>query len=274
MKKIFDCHIHCSDRSDDILIPYAKMSGVKYNLAELLSLMDKNDIFGGLLLSPPLSNGKPLPNPEVISLCNKSKGKLFPVLTVEPTKSSVRAATDLAKKNSGYVRAFKILLGYYDVYPDDEVFSKLYDRAEESGLPVMFHTGDTATPDGSLKHSHPLNIDALANVRPELKIVVCHFGNPWLHDTAELLYKHQNVYADISGMFAGGSKYSEKYLRFLSRSLSEAIYFVGSAEKILFGSDYPVENFADALRLAKSLDVDSDQIDKILAENARQIFSL
>ena len=67
----------------------------------------------------------------------------------------------------------------------------------------MFHTGDTATSTGSLKHAHPLTLDAVANLRPELKIVICHFGNPWISDVAELIYKHPNVYADISGLVAG-----------------------------------------------------------------------
>jgi uncharacterized protein len=166
------------------------------------------------------------------------------------------------------------LLGYYRIYPNDGIFSPLYDFAERQNIPVMFHTGDTATSNGSLEHSHPRNIDPLANSRPDLKIVLCHFGNPWIPDAAELLYKHPNVYADISGLFSTGTKYSEKYTKFLSKTLSEAIYFIGNADKVLFGSDYPIENIAEAIELAESLELEKSDVDNILGANAARLFSL
>ncbi len=271
--KIFDCHIHCSERSDDVLRSFAARKGFRYDLTELLSMMNDNNVEGGLLLSPPLRNGGIVPNSGTIKLCQKSGGKLFPVLTVEPYKPSVDAVVDLARKYEEYAKAFKILLGYYPIYPNDEIFSQLYDFAETQNIPVMFHTGDTATSNGSLQHSHPRNIDPLANSRPNLKIVLCHFGNPWLLDAAELLYKHPNVYADISGLFSTGAKYSQKYIKFLSKTLSEAIYFIGTADKVLFGSDYPVENIAEAIEFAESLELEKSDIDNILGTNAARLFS-
>jgi uncharacterized protein len=275
LKKIFDCHVHLSEDPRDLLRAFAKINGFVYDLDELLSLMEENDVVTGLLLSPPLDNGFPLPNENILSLCHRSKDKLLPVLTLqEPTENSVEECLRLARKYKGEIRAFKILLGYQPIYPDAEIFSKLYDYAEENVLAVMFHTGDTATSSGSLKHSHPLNLDALANHHPELRIVICHFGNPWIFDTAELIYKHPNVYADISGLFVGSSGYSRKYLRSLTQRLSEAIYFVGSSEKVIFGTDYPIETFADAIDLTRSLDVSKEEVDKILGENAKKLFSL
>ena len=109
----------------------------------------------------------------------------------------------LARAQRGVVRGFKIWLGYRRVFARDEVFDPLYDYAEEHRLPVLFHTGDTASSAGSLVHAHPLTLDEVANEREGLKMVVCHMGNPWIADTAELLYKHSNVFADISGLVVG-----------------------------------------------------------------------
>jgi uncharacterized protein len=271
--KIFDCHIHCSERGDDVLLFYARKRGLEYNLNELLSKMQTNEISAGLLLSPPLQTGGIVSNEQIVELCQRSQGKLFPVITLEPSHDSVAGAIELAQKNKAYAKAFKILLGYYPVYPDATVFSPLFDYAEGAQMPVLFHTGDTATSSGSLKHSHPMTIDPLANSRPNLKIVLCHFGNPWLQDAAELLYKHPNVYADISGLFVAGARYSERYLKFLSKSLSEAIYYIGSVDKVIFGSDYPIEDQSDALLLARSLSLEKEEIDKILGLNAAQLFS-
>jgi predicted TIM-barrel fold metal-dependent hydrolase len=180
----------------------------------------------------------------------------------------------LAKSNLGLVKGFKIMLGYSRVYADDRVFAPLYDFAESCDLPVMYHTGDTADPSGSLVHAHPLTLDALANERSGLKIIACHFGNPWIDDVGELIYKHDNVYADISGMIAGESKYLEQYMVWLADRVSRAIHFAGGADKVAFGTDYPITTHYLALSLVERLEIDSADKRRILSENARKVFRI
>ena len=274
MRSLIDAHIHLSGRKDDALIPYARRNGLAYNLRELLQLMKEYGVAQGLLLSPPLVSGTPLPNEEVISLCRKSNGVLSPVLTVSPTSKRVDAAVSMARSNRSMVKGFKVLLGYVRFFADNKLFDMLYDYAEEEGLPVMFHTGDTAESRGSLVHSHPLTLDALSNARPELKVVACHFGNPWIEDVGELIYKHPNVYADISGLAVGGGEYSERYTEWLTRKLSDAIYFAGGADKVLFGTDYPITSHKAALGIVAKLEVSNEDREKILWRNAKKVFSL
>lgn len=207
-----------------------------------------------------------------MALCARGGDKLFPVLTVEPDDASVREAVSTAKERAGYVKAFKVRLGYRRVFADSRVFEPLYDAAVELGLPVLFHTGDTATPDGSLEHAHPLTLDRVANARRELTIVICHFGNPWIADTAELIYKHENVFTDISGLIAGGAKYSQQYADYLAARISEAAYFAGGTNKILFGTDYPVQTHDNTLALVSRLKVERDDLEAILWRNAQELF--
>ena len=274
MPSVIDAHMHLSERNDDELWPYASRNGLEYSLDELLRLMRRYGVECGLLLSPPILGGRLLPNETVLKLCGESRGKLSPVLTVDPTAAEVRAAIKLAEQNRKLVKAFKIRLGYVATFAHSPVFSPLYDYAEAEGLPVMFHTGDTASSDGSLVHSHPLTLDALANAREELNVVICHFGNPWFEDVAELIYKHPKVYADISGLSVGGSKYAAKYLGWLAKKISGAIYFAGGAEKVIFGTDYPVTKYSDALTLVKMLEVDRRDKEMILSRNAKSVFHL
>ncbi len=271
---IIDAHTHLSERKDDRLNVYADRNGLKYNLEELLRLMKLDGVALGLLLSSITERGVPFPNEHVLKLCARSRGRLFPVVTVEPSPKKVREAVQLAEQNDGLVRAFKIMLGYGDVVAVDSVFNPLYDYAVSAGLAVMFHTGDTADVKGKLVHSHPLTLDALANERGDLKIVACHFGNPWIEDVAELIYKHPNVYADISGLVVGGSKYIEQYTDWLAERLSRAIYFAGGADKVIFGSDYPVTQPSKAISLVGKLEIDSRDRERILSENARKVFRL
>src|SRR5205809_2810467 len=119
-----------------------------------------------------------------------------------------------------------------------------------------------------------LTLDGLANKREGLTMVLCHFGNPWFEDVAELIYKHPNVYADISGLITGSKGYAEKYVEWLAKKISEAIYFVGGAEKIIFGTDYPVTKHSEALDLVRRLDVEEGDKEKILWSNAERVFRL
>jgi predicted TIM-barrel fold metal-dependent hydrolase len=250
------------------------MNGLRYTMDELMGTMRALGVERGLLLSPPLKGAAILPNDEIIKLCKRSGWKLEPVITVEPTTREVKAAIKLADENKGAVKAFKVRLGYVKASAESPVFNALYDYAESNGLPVLFHTGDTAFSTGDLARAHPLTLDGLANRREELIIILCHFGNPWFEESAELIYKHPHVYADISGLATGGGSYAEKYSDWLAKKISEAIYFAGNAEKVIFGTDYPVTKHSDALALVRKLEVDERDKEKILSQNAQRVFSL
>ena len=272
MQNVIDAHIHLSGRRDDVLLPYARRNGLRYTLDELLSSMRAHHVSHGLLLSPPLKGGMPLPNEDIIELCRRSEEKLSPVITVEPTKKEVAAAVRLAKKCRDEVNGFKVRLGYIKASASDPVFDPVYDYAEAEELPVLFHTGDTALSNGNLALSHPLTLDPLANEREELTIVLCHFGNPWFEDVAELVYKHPKVYADISGLTTGGGGYPRKFTGWLAKKLGEAVYFAGGAEKVIFGTDYPITNYSDALALVERMEVSEEDKEKILWRNAKKVF--
>jgi uncharacterized protein len=274
MQKTVDCHVHLSEDPADSLLRYAKLNGLKYTLEELLAEMRRNGVMHGLLLSPPLDDGAPLPNEDVIALCRRSHGSLSPIVTVEPTKKEVSAAVRLAEAHRDEVKGFKVRLGYVKAPADSPIFGEVYDYAQSKKLPVLFHTGDTASSDGSLALSHPLNLDRLANARDELRMVLCHFGNPWFEDAAELIYKHPNLYADISGLTTGGGAYGEKLAAWIAKKVSEAVYFAGGADKVLFGTDYPVTRHSDALKLVSMMEIDEADKESILWRNAEKVFSV
>ena len=274
MPQIIDAHVHLSESRDDALVRFAEMNNLRYTLEGLLKSMRENNVRHGLLLSPPLKSGTALPNEKVVELCKRSGGLLSPVVTVEPSAEEVKSAIRLAESNRKEVKAFKVRLGYVKAPALSPLFDGLYDYAESEDLPVMFHTGDTVTSTGDLTMSHPLTLDALANRREELTIILCHFGNPWFEDAAELIYKHPKVYADISGLTTGGGAYPDKFAGWLAKKISEAIYFAGGPEKVIFGTDYPITAYSDALDLVKRLEVDEGDREMILWRNAEKVFGL
>jgi predicted TIM-barrel fold metal-dependent hydrolase len=54
--------------------------------------------------------------------------------------------------------------------------------------------------------------------------------------------------------------------------MNEAIYYAGNAEKILFGTDYPVSKHSDMLKLIDRLDLNEKDKEKILGRNAERVF--
>ena len=38
------------------------------------------------------------------------------------------------------------------------------------------------------------------------RFVMCHVGNPWMIDAAEVIYKNMNVWADLSGLMVGDGR--------------------------------------------------------------------
>lgn len=250
------------------------MNGLRYTKDELQSTMRRYGITRGLLLSPPLKGDVILPNEKIITLCKESDGLLSPVLTVEPAAKEVKSAIKLAGQNRKDVKAFKVRLGYINASAESPVFRGLYDYAESENLPVLFHTGDTAFSNGDLARSHPLTLDKLANKREQLTMILCHFGNPWFEDVAELIYKHPNVYADISGLITPSEGYADKFVGWLAKKISEAIYYAGGAEKVIFGTDYPVTTHTEALALVSRLEIEEGDKEKILWRNAERVFRL
>jgi predicted TIM-barrel fold metal-dependent hydrolase len=131
-----------------------------------------------------------------------------------------------------------------------------------------------ASPTGKLKYAHPLNIDDLATDRPNLKIVICHFGNPWILDAAEVVYKNENVYIDLSGLITSRGGNKREYMKVLANNLSKAIYHMEGCNKILFGSDWPMGEPSDTILLIRELTIKEDNLHEIFYKNAENLFNL
>src|SRR5947208_3489440 len=86
---------------------------------------------------------------------------------------------------SGQVKALKAYLGYLHYPPDHPGYVPYYELAGRFKLPVVFHTGDTYSPQAKVRFAHPLLVDDVAVDHPNVRFVLAHVGNPWLIDAAE-----------------------------------------------------------------------------------------
>src|SRR5262249_2772021 len=107
---------------------------------------------------------------------------------------------------TGRVRALKGYLGYLHSGPEHPGYVPYYELAARHGIPFVFHTGDTYSPRAKLRFANPLLVDDVAVDHPQTSFVLAHFGNPWLREAAEVVYKNVNVWADLSGLIVGDAE--------------------------------------------------------------------
>jgi hypothetical protein len=88
---------------------------------------------------------------------------------------------------------------------DDRSYWPIYDRAEQYGMIVLFHTGIVNRPDPSIPADISVDrmrvttLDAIARRFPKLTIIGAHLGNPDYAWAAEIGRWHPNLYFDVSG---------------------------------------------------------------------------
>jgi predicted TIM-barrel fold metal-dependent hydrolase len=192
------------------------------------------------------------------------------------------AALDVAEINrlvglleSERVVGLKFYTGYEEYYGNNEKLFPLYEYCQQHEKPVMFHTGSLERANrGLLKYCHPLTIDEVAHAFPSLRIVIAHMGNPWLLDCAAVMAKNQYVYADVSAFFDEFRPITPVEIDIFVKRLSDVRLFLGSFEKFLFGTDWPLYEQDQYLAAMEALGMAERERELVLGENARTLFRL
>jgi predicted TIM-barrel fold metal-dependent hydrolase len=172
----------------------------------------------------------------------------------------------------GTIKGIKLYCGYEHHYPNDKRYQRVYDLCVEYGSPVMIHTGDVLSETAKIKYAHPLNIDDVAVDNPELKIVMCHLGNPWFVDCQEILYKNRNVYADISGLTVGSFRPAGE-LYYLNK-IKELLDYLAKPHSLLYGTDWPISNISSYINFVQKLKLNKESYELLMFKNAQSVFGL
>lgn len=185
--------------------------------------------------------------------------------------------TDLFKMEErlrdGLVKGLKLYPGYDGYAINDPSLESVLRIAGKYGVPVMIHTGDTYSKKAKVRHAHPLLVDDLAVDYPETQFVMCHLGNPWFEDAAEVLYKNDNVLADISGLTLGG--FSAEFERLMIERMRESIQYMGDPSlQLMYGSDWPLVEMKSYVKFFNSLDLTPEQREKIGWQTAARVFRI
>lgn len=270
-----DTHVHLTRAWPDL--PHNSYDpAVDFSVRGLLEEMDSQKVRYAVLLAtfqiPTVKENVA----ELERLSQESERRLRPVSTVDPTRGADEVARAIEVWDQvPNLAGIKLYPGYLPFYPHDRRLEPVYEYAARRRLPVLVHQGDTMDPDGLVKFSRPLELDEVAVRYRDVQFVLCHLGNPWVEEAAEVVYKNANVYTDTSGLLASPRvRYFPKMLERARRRLYNAIVTIGAPDRILYGSDWPLESIATAVELIEKLDLPLEDREAILGLNASRLFRL
>ena len=137
--------------------------------------------------------------------------------------------------------------------PTDEEVTPIVEFAGKERIPVAIHSGH---PPFSL----PWSIGELAEMYPEVRIVMLHMGHAhgvYIQAAINTAKKHDNIILETSGV----SMHSK---------IKEAVEKVGE-DRVVFGSDYPFHDYSVELQKVKVAGLTESQEELVLYRNAMKL---
>lgn len=207
-------------------------------------------------------------NEQIAELCEMSK-RFIGFASVDPHNKNAEDDLEFAVKKLK-LRGLKLDPGIQEFYPNDLKFmARIYFKAQELGIPVLFHSGMSWAPKVKAKYSQPIFLEDVAYEYPDLNIVIAHFGWPWVLDSVMLALKYPNVYLDTSCLYFDNPR---DFLGFvMTRQIPLSLVEKSLRHKIVFGSNYPrveIKNMAGAIR---ALGLSEECLHLIFSENAKKL---
>ena len=184
-----------------------------------------------------------------------SNGKLIGLGTLHPDSENMEADVqniiDLGLhgvKLHPDIQGFKI---------DDYRCLKIYELCEKAGLPILMHTGDYR-----YDNSNPNRLIPILEIYTDLTIIGAHLGGWSIWEEASKKLAHiPNLYVDCSSSMGWLS--NEKTVEIIRRY---------GADRVLFGTDYPMWSPYEEIERFMSLGLTDEENKLILSENAKKVF--
>jgi predicted TIM-barrel fold metal-dependent hydrolase len=266
-KHLIDVHVHLNNYHESTRRPTTE------NVRELFAKMDEIGVDHAVVITS-----------YTVDLDRPSVEELLEVLINGPRvtlgeglrwRGEVRSDLfSLEERIRGGLSKGSKLYPGYDQYPiNDPSLESVFRIAAKYNVPVMIHTGDTYSKTAKVRMAHPLLVDDVAVDYPDVQFVMCHLGNPWFQDAAEVLYKNDNVFADISGLTLG--EFTYEFERYVAMRLKEMITYMGNPGKqLMYGSDWPLVRMKPYVKLLGELNFTQDQLENVAWKTAARLFRI
>lgn len=162
---------------------------------------------------------------------------------------------------SGIDEIEKLGLNGVKLHPDTQGFAiddkRLYPAydALSGRLPVLIHCGDPR-----YDFSRPEKLKKVLTEFPRLEVIAAHLGGWTLFDTALEYLVNEKCFFDISSC-----------MMFLEKEQTERYINAYGADRVLFGTDFPLWSPSDEVKRFMSLSLTDSDKEKIAYKNALRI---
>ena len=150
------------------------------------------------------------------------------------------------------------------MHPDSQRFSiddlRLFPMYEavRGKVPVMLHMGDHR-----YDYSHPVKLRKILDMFPGLQVIAAHFGGYSMYETACELLKDTDCVFDVSSS-----------LMFLPEGEAERYIGIYGAERMAFGTDYPMWDPVKETERFFRLKLKEEQFEQICHKTAERILGI
>lgn len=135
------------------------------------------------------------------------------------------------------LKGLNLHTGRHHLLPSDPRMEPIYEICERYHKPIMFHAGLSWEPYTQTSYCTPLAFEIVAEKHPKLKICMGHFGWPWVRETAMLMLKYPNVYADTGALYFDNAR--EFYTQTFTRDIPITWIDRSLRHQVMFGSNNP-----------------------------------
>jgi predicted TIM-barrel fold metal-dependent hydrolase len=206
-------------------------------------------------------------NEQIAELCRMNE-RFIGFASVDPHQPDTPAKLKRAIEDLG-LRGLKLASGIQEFYPNDPALYPLYEKAQELGIPILFHAGMTWEPRAKAEYGRPIYFEDVAHDFPELKIVLAHLAWPWVLEAVSLALKYPNLYLDTSALYFDNPK---DFISFaMAQQVPLTVWERSLRHQLVFGSNYPrveIKNMAAAVR---SLGLSQGCLELVFRGNAERL---
>ncbi len=204
-------------------------------------------------------------NDEMKMLVEKGQGRFYGFASIDPHSPDALPELERAFRELGLV-GLKLHPSKQLFYPMDESLFPIYDLCIKYNKPIIFHSGFCWQPGALAEYSHPMKFEALAVRYPNLRFCLAHMGYPWVKETAMLLNKYPNVYADTSLLYFDSAR--EFYEFVFTKEMSIGWLDRSIRHQVMFGSNMPRWEEMRMLTALKNLGLREETVELITSRNA------
>jgi len=250
--------------------PALKYFNAKIEIKEIKNILDEFESIGVkqfvvLPIDSTTFLGRKIPNEVVLNI---KDDRVIKFVSVDPLKTNAVDELKNLIKNNDNIVGIKFHPQLQGFHPLDPRAKKLYEICDSKGLVAVFHTGISGIGAGvrsniRLDYGRPIYFDDIAIDFPNMKIVLAHFGWPWVEEAIAVALHKPNVYLDLSG-------WAPKYIPQVIWGFARHKIL---QDKMLFGSDYPMISPERWLKEFNEVNLPQEIKDKILKHNAKKLVS-